>query len=456
MATLHDLLTKIIKELIRLQTVPVSDRNKNDPFPLPRMIGVGDGGSLVVSKEIDDAISEVADQLLSEYLSLSSKVMLAEWRKTVRASFGPALAVIDLNEPVDQNAKQVLGEIRSSVTKHVGQFGKRENAFGCTLFGNSTVKSFEIGPVHFEPRIDWLKRKRSEGDVSKTTRRRIEHIWSGKKLRERKTSTDSIKERDIIDAVGTCPFVCSVVTIGLAPDGARERALTTARLALAAVALLWITPSRALEGMNLLYDRRVHRQRALTFVPGKTVLAGSSLSHMPHGPWLKDGEWETLFAQNSCYFGVVSEILNYVVDPARGQSRPDMLNALAQALLWFHEGCRESVTLMGIVKFTATLDALACGKGSDGIRRLITARLGLQENDFIRPGGPTMKAVVNQIYSEGRSRTIHGTNPKLGHDWSDTKRLSEQFARLCLLACIEWAAANPKSKDPTQFSAATR
>ncbi|MCC0015573.1 MAG: hypothetical protein H6878_04620 [Rhodobiaceae bacterium] len=452
MATVHELSIKIIKELIRLQTVPASERNKNDPFPLPRMIGVGDGRSLVVSKEIDDAILEVADKLLSEDPSLSSKVMLAEWRKTVRASFGPPLAMIDLDEPIDQNATQVLEEVRSGVTKHIGQYGTRENAFGCTLFGNSAVKPFAIGPVRFEPRADWLERKCSEGSVSKTTRRRVEQTWSGKKLQKRKTSTDSIIEQDIIDAIGTCPFVCSIVTVGLAPDAARERALTTARLALAAIALLWSTPSRALEGMNLLYDRRMNRQRALTFGPGKIVLAGSSMSHMPHGPWLKDGEWETQFAQNSSFFGGVAEVLDYVIDPERGQCRPDMLNTLAQALLWFHEGCRESVTLMGIVKFTATLDALACGGKSGGIKRLISARLGLPETEPIRPNGPTMKAAVDQIYSEGRSRTIHGTNTKLGHDWSGTKSLSEQFARLCLLACIDWAAANPTSNDPKQLS----
>ncbi len=223
-------------------------------------------------------------------------------------------------------------------------------------------------------------------------------------------------EGDIIDVVGTCPLVCSVVTIGLVPDAARERALTTGRLTLVAIALLWTTPSRALDGMNLLYDRRVYLQRALKFVPGKIVRAGSSISHMPHGSWLKDGKWETLFAQNSCYFGVVSEILNYIVDPERGQFRPDMLNALAQALLWFYEGCWESVTLMDIVKFTATINAFACGKGSAGIRRLITAKLGLQENESIRLGGSTMKVAVNQIYSEGRSRTIHGINTKIGHD----------------------------------------
>lgn len=377
--------------------------------------------------------------------------MREEWRKTVRASFGPALATIDLDEPVDQNAKRVLDEVRSSITKHVGQYDKRENAFGCTLFRSSTVKTFAIGPVRFEPRADWLERKSSEGAISKITRRRIEHTWSGKKLRKRETSRDSIIEQAIIDAVGTCPFVCSVVTVGLAPDAARERALTTARLALAAVALLWRTPSRALGGMNLLYDRHVRKQAEIAFASGKVVLAGSSKSHMPHGPWFEDGEWETLFAKESSYFGGVAEILNYFSDPARSTSRSKMLDALAQALLWFHEGCRESVTLMGIVKFTATLDALACGGGRRGIKQLITARCGLEETTPICPGGPTMAAAVDQIYGEGRSCTIHGTNKKLGHDWSGTKDLSEQFARSCLLACIDWAAENPDCDDPKQL-----
>lgn len=284
------------------------------------------------------------------------------------------------------------------------------------------------------------------------TRRRIEQAWSGKKLKKRKPSSDSIVEQNILDVIDSCPFVCSVETVGLGPEAARQRSLTAARLALAAIALLWATPSRALEGMNLVYDRRIHRQMALTFIPGKTVLAGSNLSHSPHGPWLQDGEWEALFAQNSSYFSGVAEVLHFVVDPVRGQARPDLLNALAQALLWFHEGCRENVTLMAIVKFSATLDALACGGKSGGIKRLITARLGLQEMSPIRPDGPTLKSAVDEIYSEGRSRTIHGTNTKLGHDWSGTKSLSEQFARLCLRSCIDWASANPQETDPKRLS----
>lgn len=43
---------------------------------------------------------------------------------------------------------------------------------------------------------------------------------------------------------------------------------------------------------------------------------------MPHGPWLKDGEWETLLTQYASFFDGIAEVLDYVIDPARGRSRP--------------------------------------------------------------------------------------------------------------------------------------
>jgi len=452
MATLAEQIRMIIEELTRLQTVPAPYRDKDDDFPLPRMIGAGNENSIIVSRKIDDTIITVADQLMTADSSLPPKVTRAEWRGLVREAFGPALAMIDLDVDPTKNADTVLTEIKTELSKHVSGYGVCEFAFGCTLFGNAAIKPFSIGPVRFEPRSNWLARKSCDGAVSATTRRRVEQAWSGKRPRKRKPSADRIREAGILDAVGSCPFVCSVTTTGLAAEAGREKALTAARLAIAAIALLWATPSRALEGMNLLFDRRVHRQKALSFIPGKIVLAGSRLSHMPHGPWLKSGEWEIEFAKHEDHFRVVGEVLDYVIDATGIAARPKMMNALAQALLWFHEGCREIVTLMAIVKYSAALDALACGGKSGGIRRVINARLGIQDSKPIRPNGPTLRQAVDEIYNDGRSRTIHGTNVKLSHDWSGTKGLAEQFARLCLLRCIDWAAQNPSSDDPKQLS----
>jgi len=452
MPTVKDQIRTIIEELTRFQTMPAPYLDRDDDFQFLRMISAGSDDSIVVSRKIDDTIAAVADQLMAAGQTLAPKVTRAEWRATVREVFGPALAMIDLDFDPANNADTVLFEVKAALTKHVAGYDVRELVFGCTLFGGASIKPFSFGPVCFEPRSDWLARKTGEGVISTITRRRVNQIWSGRRLRKRKLSADMITEMGILDAIGACPYVCSVKITGLAAQAGREKALTAVRLATASIALLWGTPSRALEGMNVLFDRSIHRQHVLTFMLGNIVNTSSRLSHMPRGPWLKDGEWEHELAKNRDYFRLVGGILNYAIDPSGGALRPNMMNTPAQSLLWFHEACRETVRLMAIVKYSAALDALACGGKAGGIRRLINARLGIPDNRPIRANGPTLKQAVDEIYSDGRSQTIHGVNKRLGHDWSNTRSLAEQFARLCLLACIDWAASHPTTNNPKQLS----
>jgi len=129
-----------------------------------------------------------------------------------------------------------------------------------------------------------------------------------------------------------------------------------------------------------------------------------------------------------------------------------MMNTLGQALLWFHEASREPVTLISIVKFSASLDALACGRKAVGIRQLIRARLGIKDDDAALKDGTKLKEVIDDIYGDGRSRAIHGTSDKLGHDWSMTSAVAEHFARYCLVTCIYWAGKHPSVDDPLQLS----
>jgi hypothetical protein len=451
MSKIRRRIVDIIHELKGLQRSPASLVDKDDDFTLPRMIAAGNGGSIIVSRKIDEIISLVADQLMTDDPTLARKYTRSDWQASVRRAFGPPLARIDLDDDPSENANLVVTDIRAELSKQVSGHGILEFAFGCTMFDNTAVKPFAIGVVRFESRLDWLSRKYSEGGIPLVTRRRVERALRGKSLRKRMQSYTSNIEADILDSLGNCAFVCSVTTNGLAGKAGQEKALTAARLATAAIALLWQTPSKTLEGLNLLFDRIPHRQKYLAFIPGKIVLAGSRWSHMPHGPWVSTGEWEKLFLRNRDHFAIVGNVLDYVVSPTDVVARPKMMNTLAQSLLWFYEGCRETVTLMAIVKFSASLDALACGGKARGIRHLINARLGMQDGMPIRPGGPSLKQVIDEIYSDGRSRTIHGTNDKLGHDWSVTRDVAEQFGRLCLLVCIDWAASNPSSDEPSKM-----
>jgi len=326
-------------------------------------------------------------------------------------------------------------------------------AFGSTLFSNADVSPFRVGPVTFEPRLAWLERKFAEGEVTQVTHRRIARAWQGEALRKRRGRIDPLREDDILKAVGKCEFVCSVVTDGLAPEAAKERALTAARLATTVIALLWQTPSKALAGFNLLYDRTMHNRKALSFIPGKVVLAGAKWSHPPHGPWMPDGEWEQKLLEYPEHFAAATEVLNYVVHPTGAVARPKLMNALAQSLLWFHEACRDDTTLMAIVKFSASLDALACGTQENGIRELLKSRLGLEDQSPIRADGLTLKKAVHLVYSDARSRTVHGTNDKLVHDWSGVRGLAEQLARYGVMASLLWAADNAADDEPKKLRA---
>ena len=452
MSNVKDQIAIIIEELGRLQTVPPPYRDEDDDFPLPRLIGTGNGNSILVSRKIDVAIAIVADQLRSETPSLATKTTRDEWRGQVRRAFGPALAGIDLAQDLRSNVDSVIFSVKMEVQKSLTLYIDREFIFGCTLFYDKSLPPFQIGPVCFEPRSAWLIRQRQEGRISAVGYRRIEEKWRGKNIRKRTPSSDSLLETNILEAIGKCPYVCNVKTFGLGAEAGREKALTVSRLALASIALLWRSSAKAIDGMNLLPDRPPHIQTILSTVHSQLILSSSKRSHMPHGPNLDDGQWEDLLFEYKNHFEIVGEILSYLINPHDETSRPKLKNTLAHALLWFHEGCREPAALFAIVKYSAAMDALACGRGANGIKRLINNRIGIEGNTQISPNGPTLSQAIDEIYGYGRSRTIHGGNDRLRHDWTATKELAEQLARICLLTCLDWAASNPTADDPKQLS----
>lgn len=100
---------------------------------------------------------------------------------------------------------------------------------------------------------------------------------------------------------------------------------------------------------------------------------------------------------------------------------------------------------MAIVKFCSSLEALAYRIGSRGILDLVKARLRVVDEEKLQED-------VKRLYGTVRSRTVHGTNDRLGHDWTDTRNLSEELARGCLISCLEWAAEHQQANDPRLFS----
>ena len=417
---------------------------------LPRLISAGsDGGSIQITREIDDLITTLARALKVGRPSLARTIKDDEWRGWVRATIGPLLAKTSLSKPAATGAFSLLTELDEALTDLVAGLRNCEYAVGTTLFSNSDVCPFTIGPVSFEPREAWLNRKVAEGDVTSIAERRVKKRWAGARVSPRKSNREQLRENDIVAALGNCPYVCSVkLSSAFAPNAGLETALTAARLALTCVAVAFDMPSQALSGFRLHYDAPIHHQKALRFIPGRVVLAGSKLSGRPHGPFIPAQEWQAELTRFAAVFSAAGEVLDNLVDPFRATPRASLLEALLQSLLWFDKGCREIGDLMAIVAFSASLDALAKGTKAGGILKVLEARLGVRAADPVNPQGPTFKSVVDTIYSEGRSRTIHGTNEKIGLDWADTRITAEQLARYALIACLEYATQTPTAVKP--------
>lgn len=420
---------------------------------LPRALPTGavGGSSLLISREIDDYISRLAASLKAARPQTTRNIGNEEWRVLVRDSIGPVLASTKLSTPVDIAGSEILAAVSVAIDDHLERLADQEYIFGTTLFSNGNIPPFQIGPVRIEPRDAWLTRKVADGDIPDVIARRVRRVWSGgRKPAPLRKALDNHREKDIYNVLGPCPYVCSVSVKGFGQKAGLQAAATAVRLALTCIAMMWEPASRALDGFRLRYDGPLFLQRALHYSAGKISLAGSRLKGSPAGPQIDPADWAGLFADFQIVVTATQAILDYFLHPQSVSTRPVMLNTLLQSLLWFHEGCKEPDDLRAVVNFAASLDALGKGRKVGGILTMLEARLGIVRTSPINgnPGAPTFKTVVEDIYEDGRSRAIHGTNNKIGHDWERTRALSEKMARSALIACMEWSVANPTSNDP--------
>jgi len=482
MPNCQEIVGEIISELARIQKLPQPYADENDDRPVPWLLGVGDGRAIFVSRKINQLIADVARKMRNSS-SLQSQFAADDYGKLVRDAFEPALVKIDLDADPTLSSCAVLADVKAKVAEDVSWIldnGRLEYAFGCTLFSYEDIERFDIGPVCFEPRKVWLKRKASDGRsarvgtggrierfdhqiadgaISGISKRRILRAWQAQKLRVRKPSDDSTYEQDIIAAIGDCPYICSVKIPALSGKAGRDKALLAARLALTTISLIWENSSKALNGLNLLFDQEMRSQRLLSFTSGGLILVGGTRPNMPHAPGVERKKLEKCFKAFCGEFTVTGQAIEWLLNPTCNRNRPAVQNVIAQAMLWFHDGCREITDLKAIVRFASCMDILASGDGSKSICKLIQARLGIDEDKKIHRDGFTVKEVIEQIYDDGRNRSLHGPmknrknvwEDKLTHDWSETRGLAEWLARMCLVSTMDWAANNPAADDPKRL-----
>ena len=124
----------------------------------------------------------------------------------------------------------------------------------------------------------------------------------------------------------------------------------------------------------------------------------------------------------------------------------ELLRGLTQALYFFWSGCNDDERLMSIVKFTASLESLSQQQNSNAILNLLKSRFNINEDDSIM-SDKTLGQMVKLIYNRARSRTLHGTNDELLHDWSILKAQAETITQDCILSSMYFLTENPTETE---------
>lgn len=449
-----EIIARILVELKAIQRAPFP-KSTGDTVPeLPSWISAGEGKSLIINNAIGRLIAELAKGLYVGTPQLMNSISRKDWSSLVRGVIGPILDAIDLDSPVEASADDALAALKDKLNTTDWNFGKRTFLFGCSLVDEHAIPPFTVGPVTIRRRNTWLDHALDQGRITQVTHRRLTARWSGKKLRPRKLSLENSNELDIIDAVGKAPFVCSVETDGLFGDFAKEKALLAARLTLLGIALMWDSPRKALQEINLVYDGPPYRQTYAFYQERREILGGSRWVNSLDGLSLFGDAWEPLVAKRGDWWAIITETIQFLLGDPSQAKRPELMKRFAHALIWFHEACREPIPMIAITKFMSCLDALVCGQKAWDITQLVSVRIGVEPHTPIRKDGPSFKTAIEDLYSQGRSRPLHGSSDRLGHDWEDSRGLAETLARLGLILCFHWAAEHATCDDPKQMAVA--
>ena len=221
-----ELVENILTEIQDLPRGPfwIRDVVMEQRYPFPIMLDVGDGRHIYITPKIDRMLGSLSKAVMSEFFrSQKSNFTSSEWNKMVREEFGLVLVNSDDEVIVERDSKEVLEAVREKLSDRIYDIHGREYIFGCHFCNVSNLEPLSIGPVRFEPRHSWLKRKSDNGHLSKASSSRIPRVWDGERLRKRKTSRDQILEDEILDTIGGCKFVCSVLVGPWAPRQASKK-----------------------------------------------------------------------------------------------------------------------------------------------------------------------------------------------------------------------------------------
>ena len=436
---------KALEELIKsLDTDPLVATNVQR---VPGIISAHDDVAKFIRLPVEQSIFNIADLMYEQDINISKALSRREFRSIVRLVIAQSLP--SLSGSTDNykiKACQLKKRFKEKIKDYTSVHGDLKAIYGCWLITPPPNKLIEIGPVRFEDRSSWLERTRESKLISKITYSRLSREFTGKRIKQRKPSTDQQNEEIIRHQISNSPMICEVLIQGLGVELAYKRSMIAVNLALTSIALIGETPSSILKRFQTTLDDDPKSTYNCLIDPNNQEVVNVRRNKRLSMLEILPDTWEAYYDNAGCFLKIAGEMIKCWVNASYHAEASPLLRSLSQSLFFFWKACNESSDLLSIIEFVTVLETLVKGRKKEGILNLLDARLNLsRDQEFFK--NENLTNFINRIYGTARSKTLHGTNEKLLLDWTETREITEILVRYCLVACMKMAQDNWYDKD---------
>jgi hypothetical protein len=408
---LHNNPREEIQRWITEGTIPVN-------IPLP------DGNVALVTVDGSRAIVKFADNIWQNDPTLKKTVDANSFLRVTLDCLGEILP--ELLE-VDNVTKESIKNLRNRIFSKLKEKQLPvTHYFPCWLFRDPQVTKFNIGSIEFMQLSNWLPKVEQASKMHQKWIHEVQEYWQGKRVSD---ALEDEASKVVVSAVDNCFWIAAVRIEKHEEKKSYERARFAVRLALDALGLT-IKPSQA-KNLQLKAEANPPSAiRKLSQPDGHNLYYGADFNSSGIGESANQ-----LLETNSNFLIAAGQLIETIVSLESGRNTRKLDERWLNALYWYGEACREPTDFIALVKLGVSLDILTKGE-KRGICKFTCKLFGKKDSDPITRDGTTLKQIVEDLYSEGRSQIAHGSKLGILEDYSFSRQRSSFFVRDVLREAI--------------------
>lgn len=442
---LDDLIGRAIEGVKTVQSKSKEERAewlKSQPFP-PPSIPLRNRGVCLITEDGLRALHEFGRRWREEDATRRNRIDAETAEQLAARVFGDMIDGEALKDmPPDTDAKRAfkaLLEANLDAASH-----EIEYYFSCRLFDDEHVPPFEIGPVCFRKRGEWLEGVAVRADPTKTPwTGHVGAYWAGKAaLPDKELTAKAVAEEFISN------WVAIVRVSRRTRRNAQETAEVAVRIAIDTLGLL-LQASMAANLRGPGDEIRARLKRVFSQMKGRDI-SYSSLLDMPRLAQ-RPGDYAAFISDTKPLRDAAGKAIATLLELPPTTRLPNLYLRWVEAMHWFGEARRETVPRIALFKIGITLDVLAQGKRAKGILDLCCDLFDMRSNDTATSTGKDLKWLVDTIYNDGRSQIAHGGHLFLQADLPISRQDADYVAAASLERYIRFLDVYTGADDYVSF-----